>query len=102
MRRTSLFIVLLILISTNLFAHAGEVHTYMGTVTMLHGNGAFMMKTAEDKVLTVSTSKSTVYVHADGRVAKYSEVVTGRRVVVTMSKDGKTATRVKLGAMSRE
>ena len=101
MRKISLFI-LFSLLAANLFAHAGEVHTYMGTVTMLHGSNAFMMKTAEGKELTITTAKTTVYVHADGHPAKQSEVVVGMRVVVTMAKDAKTATHVKIGAMSKK
>lgn len=100
MRKISLFI-LFSLLAANLFAHAGEVHTYMGTVTMLHGSNTFMMKTSARKELTISTAKTTLYLHADGRPAKQSEVVVGRRVVVTMAKDGKTATRIKIGAMSK-
>ena len=100
MRKISLFIICSLL-AANLFAHAGEVHTYMGTVTMLHGSNTFMMKTSEGKELTISTAKTTLYLHADGQPAKQSEVVAGRRIVVTMAKDGKTATRIKIGAMSK-
>lgn len=101
MRKISLFI-LFSLLAANLFAHAGEVHTYMGTVTMLHGNSVFMMKTSQGKEITVSTAKATVYMHADGHPGKQSEVVVGRRVAVTMAKDGKTATRIKIGAMEKK
>lgn len=101
MRKISLFI-LFSLLAANLFAHAGEVHTYMGTVKILQGSDAFMLKTAEGKELKVTTAKTTLYLHADGHPAKQSEVVVGRRVVVTMAKDGKTATRIKIGAMSKK
>ena len=89
---------LLLLIALDAFGHAGEVHSYMGTVTALLEGGSFTMKTTEGKEIHVQVSKDTAYRHADGRVAKPSEVVAGKRVVVTMSKDGKTATTIKFAA----
>ncbi len=45
---TSLFLLLAV---TSAFAHAGHIHTYMGSVTMLHGDNSFMMKTTDGKGL---------------------------------------------------
>ena len=82
----------------NAFGHAGEVHKYMGTVTTLHADGSFMLEKTDGKTLHVAVSKTTVYQHADGHVAKREELVAGKRVVVTISNDGKTATLVKFAA----
>jgi hypothetical protein len=91
------FFSLLLLVAANGFAHAGEVHTYMGAVTMLHDDGSFMMKTTAGKEIVVATSAATTYKHADGKAAKPADLAVGTRVVVTMSTDGKTATSVKIG-----
>lgn len=89
---------LLILATTAAFAHAGHMHTYMGTVTMLHSGTEFMMTTTDGKDLTVTTSPKTAWLHADGSAAKQSELVVGSRVVVKMSTDGKTAASIKVSA----
>jgi hypothetical protein len=52
----SLFLFLTV---TNVFAHAGHIHTYMGTVTMLHTDTQFMMKTSDGKDLTIDTTAKT-------------------------------------------
>jgi len=88
---------LLFFVAASALAHAGEVHTYMGTVTALHGHH-FMMKTTSGKEIDVETTSSTKFLHADNHPAKLSELVIGSRVVVKMSKDGKTATSVKMRA----
>ncbi len=90
-----------LLTATAAWAHAGHLHTYMGTVTMLHGDGSFMIKTTDGKDLTVLTSKSTVYTHADEHPATPNELAVGMRVVVKMSKDGKTAASVKMSPAKR-
>jgi len=91
----SLFVVLA---ATSAFAHAGHAHSYMGTVTMLHDDQSFMMKTTDGKTLTVKTSDKTVYRHADNRAASANDLVVGTRVVVKMTPDGKTAASVKMSA----
>jgi len=95
---TALSILLLLLAATTAFAHAGHVHTYMGTVTMLHGGGEFMMKTTDGKNITIRTTSKTKFMHADDRAAKVSDVAVGTRIVVKMSTDGKTAASVKMSA----
>lgn len=79
------------------YPHAGEVHTYMGTVTAVTEDGSFTLKTTEGKVVPVATSTSTVYEYADGSKASLADVTVRARAVVTMAKDGKTATLIKLG-----
>jgi hypothetical protein len=101
LKKTFASFVLLFLVAASAFAHAGEVHTYMGTVTTLHG-GEFMMKTKEGKEITVETTKSTKFLHADNHPAKLSELAVGSRVVVRMSKDGKTAASVKMSAPKKQ
>lgn len=80
------------------FAHSGHLHTYMGSVTMLHADASFMMKTTAGKELTILTSPKTQYTHADGHVATKKELAVGSRVVVKMTADGKTAALVKMTA----
>jgi hypothetical protein len=88
----------LILATAGAFAHAGHIHIYMGSVTMLHGDGAFMMKTTDGKDLTIQTSAKTTWLHADNHAAKRTELAVGQRVVVKMMIDGKTADSVKMSA----
>jgi len=94
--------VLLLLASTTAFAHAGHVHTYMGTVTMLHSSTQFMMKTTDGKDLTIDTTPKTSWLHADGHTATMSELAVGSRVVVKMNIDGKTAASVKMSAPEKK
>jgi hypothetical protein len=88
----------LFLIVSSAFAHAGHIHTYMGSVTMLHGDSAFMMKTTDGKDLTIQTSPKTNWLHSDSHAAKNSELAVGQRVVVKMMIDGKTAASVTMSA----
>ena len=99
--RKLVFYSLLLLVALNAFGHAGEVHNYMGTVTSLHDDGAFTLKKTDGQTMHVEVSTSTAYLHADGRTATRAELVEGKRVVVTIAKDGKTATTIKLAAAKR-
>jgi hypothetical protein len=72
------------------FAHAGHAHTYMGTVSMLHDDGSFMIKTTDGKDVTIATSPATTYDPAR------ADLAVGKRVVVKMTLDGKTASSVKM------
>ena len=92
----------LLLAATSAFAHAGHIHSYMGSVTMLHGANAFMMKTTEGKDLTILTSSKTNWLHPDNHVAKSSDLAVGQRVVVKMMADGKTADTVKMSAPAKK
>ena len=91
-------VLLLLLAATGVFAHAGHMHTYMGTVTMLHDGGVFMMKTTDGKEVTVKTTDQTSFLHADNHAAKLSDLAVDMRVVVKMNTDGKTAAVVKMSA----
>ena len=87
---------LLLLLALNAFGHAGEVHKYMGTVTATHDDGSFMLQKTDGTTMHVAVSAATAWRHADGRAADRAELRAGRRVVVTISTDGKTASEVKL------
>ena len=88
MKRTVAAIVML-LAAVTAFAHAGHAHTYMGTVTALHDDGGFAMTTTDGKEVTIQVSPNTVFTPSKPEV--------GRRVVVKMATDGKTAASVKMG-----
>jgi hypothetical protein len=97
MKKASAISLFLVLVVSSVFAHAGHIHTYMGSVTMLHGE-SFMMKTTDGKDLTIQTSPETKWRSADDHAAKSSELAVGQRVVVKMMLDGKTADTVKMSA----
>ena len=92
---------LLLLVALNAFGHAGEVHNYMGTVTALHDDGSFMLKKTDGGSMHVVVSTSTAYLHADGKAASRADLKVGKRVVATISKDGKTASAIKLAGTKR-
>ena len=97
MRKLILF-TLLLAAALNAFGHAGEVHTYMGTVTALHGDGSFMLKKTDGKAMHVLVSDKTSYLHATGKAAKRADLTAGKRVVATIATDGKTASTIKIAA----
>ena len=97
MRKFILFSLLLV-VALNAFGHAGEVHTYMGTVTSLHDDGSFMFKKTDGTTIHVVVSDKTAYLHANGHAATRTDLTAGKRAVVTMAKDGKTATTIKIAA----
>lgn len=96
--RRFVIVSLLLLAALNAFGHAGEVHTYMGTVTATHDDGSFAIKKTDGGTFHVHVSNATAFVHADGRAATRADVAAGRRVAATISTDGKTATLVRIGA----
>ncbi len=99
--RKLILLTLLLLVALNAFGHAGEVHKYMGTVTTVHDDGSFTLKKTDGKSMRVEVAKTTAYQRADGRTADGTELAADRRVVVTISTDGKTATLVKLAAAKK-
>jgi hypothetical protein len=101
-KRFAISLFLILLAVTSAFAHAGHIHTYMGSVTMLHGDNAFMMKTTDGKDLTIETSPKTTWLHADNHAAKSTDLVVGQRVVVKMMIDGKTAASVTMSAPAKK
>ena len=96
MKRLLAFVIFFAAVSA--FAHAGHIHTYMGSVTMMHGNSAFMITTAEGRDVVVKTTDKTTFTDADDHPAKFSDVTVGKRVVVKMNEDGQTAASVKIAA----
>ena len=95
--RKFILLSLLLVVALNAFGHAGEVHTYMGTVTTLHDDGSFLLKKTDGKTMHVLVSGKTAYLHASGEAATRADLTAGKRVVATISKDGKTATTIKIG-----
>lgn len=96
-----LFIVSLLLIAAlNAFGHAGEVHKYMGTITAVQGDSFTLAKT-DGESIAVSVSAATVYQQASGAAASRADLAPGKRVVVTISTDGRTATLVKFAAKKK-
>ncbi|HEX2834955.1 MAG TPA: DUF5666 domain-containing protein [Thermoanaerobaculia bacterium] len=90
-----------LVLALNAFGHAGEVHKYMGTVTALHDDGSFLLKKTDGTTITIAVTSATAYRHADGAAATRAELAAGKRVVVTIAKDGRTATEIKLAAAKR-
>lgn len=97
-KRFTIHFFLLLFTATLAFAHAGEEHTYLGTVTKTNADGSFVIRMTNGKDRTVAVSKTTAYTDANGRKAQRAEVVAGKRVSVRISKDGRTALTVKLSA----
>jgi hypothetical protein len=100
-KRIATLSLLLLFTATIAFAHAGEEHTYLGTVTKDSADGSFVIKMTNGKDRTVLVSKDTTYTHSDGHKAQRAEVVVGKRVSVRISKDGKTALTVKFSAAKK-
>jgi hypothetical protein len=94
--RRLLVVSLLLLTAASAFGHAGEVHKYMGTISAVHSDGSFVIQKKDGASQNVAVSASTKYVFADGGAATKAEVAVGKRVVVTIAKDGRTADEVKL------
>lgn len=101
MKKTFALVVFALIFAASAFAHAGHIHTYMGTLTMLNDGNSFVIKTTAGKDLTIRTSARTAYLHADNHAARRSELAVGMRVVVKMMKDGKTAATVKMSPAGR-
>lgn len=102
MKRAAILTLLFLFTATIAFAHAGEEHTYLGTVTTLNADGSFVIRMTNGKDRTVLVSKTTTYTHSDGHKAKRAEIVAGKRVSVRISKDGKTALSVKFRAPEKK
>lgn len=96
LRKTATAVLLLLALSTSLLGHAGEVHSYMGTITAAGENGAYTMKTTKGASVEFVTSPSTRIRFADNASASAADLRAGARVVVEISKDGRTATSIKI------
>jgi len=91
-------LLLLFAMATLAFGHAGETHSYMGTVTTLHDDGSFMLKKTDGTTMHVLVAKTTTYLRADDKTATAADLKAGMRVVAKIAKDGKTALSVKMAA----
>lgn len=89
-------LLLLLAMATVAFGHAGETHSYMGTVTALHDDGSFMLKKTDGSTMHVLVAGTTVYLRSDDKAATAADLKEGMRVVAKISKDGKTAMSVKM------
>ena len=103
MTRRAAFLSLLFcaVVAASAFGHAGEVHSYMGTLTDAGSNGTFTMKTTKGENVSFVTARTTVYRFADNSPAGPGDLAVGSRVVVDIAKDGKTATKIKIAARSK-
>ena len=97
----ALSLLFLLAAATLAFGHAGETHSYMGTVTTLHDDGSFMLKKTDGATMHVLVAKTTTWLHADDQAATAADLKTGSRVVVKISRDGKTALSVKMAAQQK-
>ena len=93
--RNFIVVPLLLLLALNAFGHAGEVHKYMGTVSAVSDSGFTLAKT-DGASMEVAVSSATVFQQANGTAATRAELAAGKRVVVTISTDGKTASLVRI------
>ena len=93
-RKALLFSLLTLIAVSSLFGHAGEVHSYLGTITA--AGDTFTMKTTNGDEVSFVTSAKTSYRFSDNAPAERSDIAVGSRIVVVISKDGKTATSVKI------
>lgn len=73
MKRIAILSLLILFTAALAFAHAGEEHTYLGTITKINADGSFVMKMTNGKDRTVLVSESTTYTHADGHEGKREE-----------------------------
>ena len=102
MKRLTLLTIFLLLTATIAFGHAGEEHTYLGTVTKLNADGSFVINMTNKKDRTVLVSEQTTYRHSDGHKARHAELAVGLRVSVRIAKDGKTAINVKFAKSTKK
>lgn len=96
MKRFATAAVLLSLVTATLFGHAGEVHTYLGTIKSLAGDQA-VVTTKDGKDIPVILTDETKYWQGT-TPARRSDLAVGSRVSVEIGTDGKSATSVKIGA----
>lgn len=101
MKRIAILSLLFLFTSTIVFAHAGEEHTVLGTVTNINADGSFVIKMTNGKDRTMLVSKTTTYTHTDGHKGQRAELAAGTRVSVKIAKDGKTALNVKFAAAKK-
>jgi hypothetical protein len=96
MRKTTIIIigVALTFIAAAAFAHAGHVHTFLGTVKTVSAD-QLTIRTRDGKDASFTLNEKTAYLR-EGAAATRADLVNGLRVAVTVADDGKTATSIKL------
>ena len=99
--RRLLIVPILFLAALSAFGHAGEVHKYMGTIDAVQGESFTLAKT-DGTSMQLFVSPATVYQQADGAAASRADLAAGKRAVVTISTDGKTATLIKFAASKKK
>jgi len=85
----------LLFIAATAFAHAGHQHHFLGTVKSVQSTQLVITTTAGSD--TAFTLTAATAVTRDGAPVARTELTTGRRVVVEVANDGKTAVSVKVG-----
>lgn len=95
-KKLGIAFILAALLTANVFGHAGEVHTILGTVKTLHQDH-IVVTDKNGKQITAVFAKTTKYWKGKTKATR-ADVKVGSRVSVELSKDGKTATSIKIGA----
>jgi len=94
MKKTIPAAVFVLLLAASAFAHAGHQHV-LGFVTRLTGD-SLLVHTTKGTDATVALTKETVYKRGDAAATR-EDLVPGRRVVIDLTKDGKSAESVQIG-----
>jgi len=86
-----------VVVPATLFAHAGHVHTIMGTVTARDAKHV-EVKTPSGEILSIAVTNDTKVIRAKKKVT-FEDVQTGRRVVVDIGdgEDPLIAREIQLG-----
>ena len=86
--------VFVLFLAVNVFAHAGHQHV-LGFVKQLTGD-SLLVHTTKGTDATVALTKATMYMRGDAAATR-ADLVPGTRVVIDLTKDGKSAEMVKIG-----
>ena len=93
--RAGVVFILVALATVSVFGHAGEVHTILGTVKAVQENH-FVIIDKNGKEVNAVVGRNTKYWKGKA-TATIADIKAGTRVSVVLSKDGKTATTVRIG-----
>lgn len=94
-------LLLAFIVTAGAYAHKGEAHSYMGTISSVRDEG-FTITTKDGTEHRFKTSKDTIYTHSDNHAANRTELKAGLRAVVKIAKDGETATSVKFATKAEK
>lgn len=95
LKKTLMITLLVALAAAPLLAHSGHEHKIMAVVNSLHGDNLAVTATDGDKV-TVTLTKATKLFRGDKEMSR-SDLVEGERVVIEMTRDGKSVAVIRLG-----